>query len=448
MMFRSLTFKYTIAFAAASLLAILFVAVFASQITQRSFRNYLNTQRESLLIEELANLYRSNGGWQEIRLPTLGEIISASTASISPRNVAVIDSNGRVLFPSRTIPLGRTVPRRLILQGIPIEVDGVTVGTLITPTTRLATLNQIAARFTRQINLALVWGGLIALGISVGLGYFLSMRLTSQLEELTNAIQSVAAGELSSKVPVETNDEVGRLAAAFNQMSDELERSRELRRQMTADIAHELRTPLSIILGRAETLAEGMLEPSPQIYRVIYQEARRINRLVEDLRLLSLTDAGELKLERRPASIEILLASCAETFSEPASRKNINININLDQCPSEVILDPDRIKQVLDNLVSNAIRYTPESGSITLMAAGGERSVEMSVSNTGPGIPPEDLPYVFDRFYRGDKSRQRDEGGSGLGLAIAKSLVKAHGGDIHVSSQPGEGAVFSFWLPR
>ncbi len=377
----------------------------------------------------------------------LGKLILASTPNLPPRNVAVIDLNGRVLYPSRTIPLGRTVPPRLIRQGIPLEVDGQVVGTLITPTTRLAALNQVAARFSRQINLALVWGGLIALAISVGLGFFLSRRLTSQLARLTSAIQSVADGQLSSKVPVESGDEVGQLTAAFNRMIAELDRSRQLRRQMTADIAHELRTPLSIILGRAETLAEGMLEPSPQVYRVIYQEARRINRLVEDLRLLSLSDTGELQLERRSASIENLLASCVDTFSEPASEKDISLIYRLDRFPPEVHLDPDRIKQVLDNLISNAIRYTPGGGAITLSAIGHQQSVEISVANTGQGISAEDLPHVFDRFYRGDRSRQREEGGSGLGLAIAKSLVQAHGGDIRVASQPGDGAVFTFWLP-
>jgi signal transduction histidine kinase len=446
-MFRSLTLKYTLAFGAASLLAIVFIAVFASQITQRSFRNYLNTQTESLLIDELADLYRSSGGWQAVGPRAIGMVIIDSAPSVSPRNVAVIDLDGKVIFPSRTLPLGRIAPRRVIMQGIPIEVDGRTVGTLITPTTRLAALNQIVTKFSRQINLALIWGGFIALAISVGFGYILSKRLTNRLGNLTTAIQSVAAGELSSKVPVETNDEVGQLASAFNQMSAELERSRELRRQMTADIAHELRTPLSIILGRAETLAEGMLEPSPQVYRVIYDEARRINRLVEDLRLLSLSDAGELRLERRPASVKSLLASCADIFSEPASRKQVSIHYQLDHPPREIIMDPDRIKQVLDNLVSNAIRYTPEGGAITISAVGREQSVEISVSNTGPGIPPEELPYVFERFYRGDKSRQREEGGSGLGLAIAKSLVQAHGGDMRVSSQPGQGTVFTFWLP-
>jgi signal transduction histidine kinase len=447
-MMRSLAVKFALAFIAVSLLGIAFVAIFASQVSKREFALFLDSQEQDTLVQDLADLYRSNGGWQGIN-PRIMRSISRNSPTGGPaRTFAVVDSQGKVVIPTIAQPLGKQVTRRELSMGVLIEADGEIVGTLLSPSTRITMMENITAtRFSERINQALLWGGLVAIGISLVLGLIFSRTLTRRLGELSRATQAIARGDLDLKVPVTSDDEVGQLSTSFNQMSAELERYRELRRQMTADIAHELRTPLSIILGRAETLVEEMLPPTPEVSRVIYEEAKRINRLVEDLRTLSLSDAGELGLERRPTSIRTLLEEVISVHSPSASQKKVALQLRMADSIPDVHTDPDRIKQVLNNLINNALRHTPENGEIVLSAEAVSQGVEVCVRDSGPGIAPRDLPFVFDRFYRGDKSRRRDKGGSGLGLAIAKSLVHAHGGKISVTSESGKGAAFTLWLP-
>ena len=230
-------------------------------------------------------------------------------------------------------------------------------------------------------------------------------------------------------------------------MSADLSQARDLRRQMTADIAHELRTPLTVILGHTEALSEGQLPPDAETFEILYDETKRLNRLVEDLRTLSLSDAGELHLNRSMVPPEDLLERAAASRKPEANAKGIELKIEIDKELPEVEVDTDRMTQVLINLLDNALRYTPENGMITLSGLKIPDGVAISIKDTGPGIPEKDLPHLFDRFYRGDKSRQRDEGGSGLGLAIARSLVESQGGRIRVESQSGEGAAFIIELP-
>jgi signal transduction histidine kinase len=359
----------------------------------------------------------------------------------------VADADGMVVVPSPNNPIGTQLSKRELARGMSIEVNGEVVGTVISQGPLPNTLITALDNFSDEINQLLLMGALAAVGISLILGVIFSRTLTRQLGEISKAADDIAKGKLNQKVEIKSKDEIGQLAEAFNQMSANLERSGELRRQMTADIAHELRTPLSIILGRAEPLAEGTLLPSREVLQVIHEETMRVNRLVEDLRTLSLSDAGELSLEVRPVTLCQLLGDVKKVHMALAEAKGAALKVECpDQLPS-IKADPDRIRQVLGNLVSNAIRYSPEGGSIILSAMEVEQGVVIRVSDNGPGIAEEDLPHVFDRFYRGDKSRQRDKGGSGLGLAIAKSLVYLHGGDIRVNSQPGAGTTFTVWLP-
>ena len=230
-------------------------------------------------------------------------------------------------------------------------------------------------------------------------------------------------------------------------MSADLARSRDLRRQMTADIAHELRTPLTVVLGHTEALSDGELPPDPETFDIIYDETKRLNRLVEDLRTLSLSDAGELQLNFELISPHELIQRSALARKQEAHAKQIQLQIDAAQDLPEIKVDPDRMTQVLVNLLDNALRYTPGGGLISLSTQAFADRVKISVKDTGPGIPEEDLEHLFERFYRGDKSRQRESGGSGLGLAIAKSLVEIQGGQIEATSILGEGATFIIDLP-
>ncbi|MBK5108223.1 MAG: HAMP domain-containing protein, partial [Anaerolineales bacterium] len=299
----------------------------------------------------------------------------------------------------------------------------------------------------RRLYSSLVLASVGAVLVSILLGVLLARTLTRSLRELTTATQKVARGDLEQQVPVRSKDELGELAASFNQMSSDLAKSRDLRRQMTADIAHELRTPLTVVLGHTEALSEGQLPPDPETFEIIYDETKRLNRLVEDLRTLSLSDAGELHLNQQRISPKELLERAAAARKQEAIVNQVQLQIEAGESLLEIFVDADRMKQVLVNLLDNALRYTPTGGEIKLAARSAEAGVEIMVKDTGPGIPQEDLDHLFERFYRGDKSRQREEGGSGLGLAIAKSLVEVQGGQIRVESKPGEGAAFIISLP-
>jgi signal transduction histidine kinase len=308
-------------------------------------------------------------------------------------------------------------------------------------------LNSREELFLTRINWALLYAALGATLIALVLGLFLARTLTRPLRELKAASQAMAQGDLEQQVAVRSRDELGELAAAFNQMSAELARANRARRQMTADIAHDLRTPLTVIKGYAEALWNGDLPPAAATFETVYQEAEHLSHLVEDLRTLSLVDAGKLTLHRQAVQSRAILERTAAAHLPQAQQSGITLGVDVAADLSPIHADPERLVQVLGNLVGNALRYTLEGGHVTLAARQQAGGIRLTVQDTGAGIDPADLPRIFDRFYRGDDARETDEGESGLGLAIAKSLVEAHGGSISVTSTPGEGSTFAIILP-
>jgi two-component system sensor histidine kinase BaeS len=275
----------------------------------------------------------------------------------------------------------------------------------------------------------------------------LARTLTRPLHELTTATRAMAAGRLDQQVTVRSRDEIGALAASFNHMSADLARASHLRKQMTADLAHDLRTPLSILGGYTEGLKDGRFQPTPAMYTLMHGEVEHLQRLVEDLRLLSLADAGELSLNRRAVDPAALVERTGLAYMVQAEAQGLALRVEAAENLPSIMVDTDRITQVLNNLVSNALRHT-SAGEIVLSASAANGSVRLKVSDTGNGIPQDDLPFVFDRFYRADKSRKRtDDNSSGLGLAIAKAFVEAHDGVISVESLPGRGTTFTITFP-
>ena len=257
------------------------------------------------------------------------------------------------------------------------------------------------------------------------------------------AAHAMKKGELHQEVPVTSDDELGELTSAFNQMSADLARSQAARRRMTADIAHDLRTPLTVITGYLEAMCEGTLEPTTERLETLRREADQLHRLIADLRTLSLADAGELDLTREPIALRAFLDQATESFLQRAANEGINIEVQASEDLPTVELDPERMARVLKNLIANAFHHTSRADSIILSARRRATTVELTVKDSGAGIPAEALPHVFDRFYRADPSRARDDGSSGLGLAIAKSIVDAHGGTIAVESDLGRGTTFT-----
>ena len=271
-------------------------------------------------------------------------------------------------------------------------------------------------------------------------------RVGNPVIDILNGIDEVAKGNLNIQIDESGARYFRALANSLNHMISELARAEQQRRNMTADIAHELRTPLHIIQGNLEGMLDGVYEPTPENLNAMLDETHLLTRLVSDLQTLSLAEAGQLPLHPTHFPVADLLNDVAASFSSRAAAQKVTLQA---KCETEVELnaDYDRLDQVLSNLVANALRYTPESGSITLTARVDAERVIITVADNGAGIAAEDLHYIFDRFWKGDRARTRDGAGSGLGLAIARQLVRAHGGSIEAASQVGQGTIFTITIP-
>jgi two-component system sensor histidine kinase BaeS len=272
------------------------------------------------------------------------------------------------------------------------------------------------------------------------------LQMKRPLRSLSAAAKGIATGDLSRRAGVAGQDEVGQVAHTFNQMADSLQAYETERRQMTAAIAHELRTPLSVIQSNLEAMLDGVLPTDADELVSLHQEARLLNRLIEDLRTLSLTDAEQLRLQMEPVNVGELATQVGERLQLHAEKKGIRLETAVSNPILLIQADPERLTQILTNLIANALRYTPEGTRVQVSVRAVAGGVETAVSDNGPGIPSEDLPKLFDRFWRAEKSRSRATGGSGLGLAVVKQLVEAHGGRVVVESTSGQGTRFTFFL--
>ncbi|MGZ9166935.1 MAG: sensor histidine kinase [Anaerolineales bacterium] len=277
--------------------------------------------------------------------------------------------------------------------------------------------------------------------------YTLYSRYGRPLRQVFNAIDSVAEGNLSVRVPDDDSPQFGELIKRFNKMVSELERSDQQRRNLTADIAHELRTPLHIIQGNLEGVLDGVYQPSPEQIKDTLDEVKLLTRLVNDLQTLSLAETGQLPLHPTRFPLADLIDDLTSSFSSRAASLGIDLKTEIADPDQQLTADYDRLNQVLSNLLSNAMRYTPRGGTITLNTASIQNGIRITLRDTGSGIPAEDLPFIFDRFWRGDKSRS-ERTHSGLGLAIAKQLIRAHGGTVAAQSVVGTGSSFVIELPE
>jgi two-component system sensor histidine kinase BaeS len=275
----------------------------------------------------------------------------------------------------------------------------------------------------------------------------LSRRVLRPIGALTAASARLGAGDLSLRVPAEGRDELGQLARSFNRMADSLQRGEERQRRLVADVAHELRTPLANLRGYLEALKDGVVPPSPELFASLHEEALLQQRIVDDLQDLALAEAGALAYNRTRVDLAELLETCRTAHQATADAEGVALVVE-SAGPVVVQADPDRLRQVVGNLVTNALRATPPGGSVTLGAAGPvDGLATVVVRDTGAGIAADDLPNVFDRFWRADAARGRTTGGSGLGLAIARQIVTDHGGDIRMDSEVGAGTEVTIVLP-
>ncbi len=442
---RSLALKFSLAFLIVALTGAVLVAVLVQIGTIRAFDRFVRDQDSYSFVNILAEHYQENQSWDGVE-GVLERGRYMAPGPYSRRSMmSLVDRDGKVVFGGHGA-MGYPAPGGSQAR-FPIEVDDSVVGwVLIDPRVQPALPGSPEADFMQRLTQAVSYSAVGATALALLLGILLARTLTRPLRELTDATRAVAQGELGHQVTVHARDELGELAASFNQMSSDLARASDQRRQMTADIAHELRTPLSVLLGYTEALQDGKLRGNAETFKVMHGEARQLSHLVDDLRTLALADAGELPLTLQEVDPAGLLERTAAAYRAQAQEKNIELRVQGAGDLPSFEGDPDRLIQVLGNLVTNALRHTPDGGRIVLSAAGQPGGVRLQVQDTGPGITPQDLPYIFQRFYRGDEARSQN-GESGLGLAIARSIVEMHGGEITAASTPGEGATFSILLP-
>jgi len=309
-------------------------------------------------------------------------------------------------------------------------------------------MGEAEQSFLNSVRNSLWLAAVVAILTGLALGFFFSRLISGPMKQLTLAARKVANGDFSPRLSTKTDDEIGEVSIAFNTMAEQLETKEKSRRQLLADIAHELRNPLSIIQGNLEAWLDGVITPSSDQVASVYDETVLLSRLVTDLRDLSLAEAGQLKLYQSATELGEFIFAEISSVQTRCQEKHISVSADLPTGLPLVLIDKDRIRQVLHNLVDNAFRYTPAGGTIKIGADYAEPGwVTVYVSDTGAGIARKDLPLVFDHFYKADRSRHRGHGGAGIGLAMVRRLVELHGGKVWVKSRAGKGATFYFTLP-
>ena len=446
-----LSLKLGLAFAVVTLLSIGLNYYFTWRAISNRFYEYGRETREVIgaqLAVDLGQHY-ADGGWpqvyayiyQPVYITINNQIYVGSMLTIGERFM-ISDEEGKIWVTTESNDLvGKLIEDQELDVIIPIMVDGEQVGALgLIPVTI-----EREQDFLNSITTSTLVGGGISIVLAMVLSVLLILQILSPLRKLAQATDQVAHGELPDPVKLRSRDELGQLGDSFDQMVENLRRSEELRQMMTADIAHELRTPVTIIQGTLEALIDGVYEPTPETIAPVYEETLHLGRLIDDLRDLVLAEAGELRLNLEPTDLAELARHVVDA-AIVAPEESPSVEVQESRYVPQVPLDSKRIRQVLVNLLSNALRHTPSDGSIRIRIRVVEGSVELVFADSGPGIPEEDLPHLFERFYRGDRARTRG-GGTGLGLAIAKQWVEAHGGTIKASNGSGGGAQFTILLP-
>lgn len=462
-MTRSITAKLILAFLAVSVTVVALASGITYWLTVREFKQLVINQSRDRFVSDAGLYYQEHGNWNGIQNyinlrnsapepgrpgPRPSQVSGGPDGGpgrTSTITFLLADASGKVLIPAGQYQAGEVVVPANLALGTAVEVNGKQVGTVLALGS-LPSLGPLENQYLQNTNQALLYAALGAALMALALGIILARSLTHPLRDLTTAIRAMAKGDLRQHVSVKSRDELGELAAAFNQMSSDLDRLNLSRRQMTADIAHDLRSPLTVIGGYLEAMRDGVLKPTPERLDTIHAEVQHLHRLVEDLRTLSQADSGELTLNLEPVAPTAFLDRLMKSYEHLAAQKKVALKVESEPGLPEINMDPDRMAQVFGNLITNSLRYTSEGGRILVSAKREGTMLAFRVQDNGQGISAEALPHIFDRFYRADPARAQ-EGESGLGLAIAKSLVEAHGGTIAAESQVGQGTTIRMTLP-
>jgi signal transduction histidine kinase len=438
----SLQWRLLTAFVMVIVIAVAVLALVGTQTTASEFGAFVERSgrmRYRPFAMMLARYYAQNQTWEG------AQALIVNSMGWTGERMVLVDAQNVVVADSENAAIGQRFNPTSADMRMDIQSASQVVGRVyLNPSLEGA---RLSADFLQATTRGLVLAGLAASFVAVLLSFLIARRITAPVRALTAAARRMARGDLTQRVKVTSSDEVGELGNAFNTMASSLARTDQLRRNLVADVAHELRTPLTSVLGSLEAMRDGVAEPTPAFLDSAYEEGLLLKRLVNDLHELSLAEAEQFHLDRQPVALSGIVEGAVHALAEQARAKDIalKIAVTLDLL---VDVDSERIGQVLRNLLTNAIAFTPAHGRIEISAHQSSEWVQISVADTGVGIATEDLPFVFERFYRADKSRTRATGGAGLGLAIAKQWVEGHGGTIRVESEQGHGTTFVFSLPK
>jgi signal transduction histidine kinase len=446
----SIQFRLLGSFTLVILVTIGMVFFFINQATQaeiRQFQEEMYQIRAERMQSELAAYYFQHGNWEDI------QSLVTQWGNIYEQRLVLTDSNGITVADSESIQIGEPFTATKGWYESPLVVFVFmqplqNVGTIYIspPSSTEASLISLRLLYL-QVGRFFIWGGLIAIAIAIIVTFFLSRRILYPVRVLSNAATRIGRGNFSERIKIKEKSEFGQLAKAFNSMASNLEKAEKLHRDLIADTAHEIRTPLSNIRGYLEAIRDDVVKPDRPTIDSLYEEVTLLSRLVNDLQDLALAEAGQLKLIRQPEQVGEIINQAVTAVGVKAMAKNVTLNVETSNELSLCDIDSYRIIQVLHNLLDNAVSHTSSGGRVEVSAAQSGDWVEIKVKDTGEGIPPEELPNIFERFYRVDKSRARSTGGYGLGLTIAKRIVEAHGGSITANSVIGEGSLFTFTIP-
>ncbi len=311
----------------------------------------------------------------------------------------------------------------------------------------MARMGMAEQSFFDSFNRYLWFAAVLSLVTAVTAGFLLSRFMTGPLRQLAAATRKVAGGDFSPRISRITDDEIGEVSTTFNLMTEQLEKKEASRKQLLANIAHELRNPLSIVQGNLEAWRDNVIAPTPEQIGSVYEETVLLSRLITDLKELSLVEAGQITLQREPVAIGELINEVAGSMSSFHTGKNISLSVDIQPDLPSGLVDRGRIRQVIRNLLDNALRYTPQNGTIAIRATARNDWIQITVQDSGSGISSEDIPYIFDHFYKADRARTRGYSGSGIGLALVKQIIELHGGQVWVESRSGAGSTFYFTIP-
>jgi len=357
-----------------------------------------------------------------------------------------INTRWRLFFSYLAIILALVVTLSLAVRSIGIRAVASHMAGM--PGSSAMMASDLERAVTAGLNQAVLWGALAAVVAAVIASFLVSGWITRPLRQMAEVAGRIAGGDYVERVAYESGDDMGRFAGAFNNMAGQLQKTEEVRRELLGTISHEIRTPLATIEGYMQGLMDGVIPAEPETYELVRREASRLSRLVNDVERLSRLEAGGELIKPQKLNVAEAVERVVSSLQPLFAQAELPLVVDLPESQLEVWADPDKLTQILGNLLTNSLRYTPEGGKVQVAAKAEDPLVVFRVEDSGIGIPSEDLPHVFERFYRVDKSRSQAGGGSGIGLAVVKALVQQMGGSIKVESTPGTLTRFTFTLPR